>query len=66
MDKETSSRYIFVFMLLLIPFLAIDLSIKALIKMLPSISSLMIKLLYFERSGRTNKLPNFIYLLNVY
>ena len=30
MDDETSSRYIFLFMLLLIPFLVIGLSIKAL------------------------------------
>ena len=29
MDDETSSRYIFLFMLLLIPFLAIGLSINA-------------------------------------
>ena len=62
MDDETSSRYISLLMLLLIPFLVISLSIKALIIMLTNISPLMIKLLYFERSGKTNNLPNlFVY-----
>ena len=65
MDDETSSRYIFLLMLLLIPFLLIGLSIKALTIMQPNISSLMIKLLYFERSRQTNKLP-IKYLLTVF
>ena len=40
MDDETSTRYIFLFMLLPIPFLVIGLSIKALIIILPNISPL--------------------------
>ena len=62
MNDETSSRHIFLFMVLPIPFLVIGLSIKTLIIMLPNISPLMIKLLYFERSERTNKFPHlFLY-----
>ena len=63
MDDETSSLYIFLFMLLLIPFLVISLSIKALIIMLPNISPLMIKLLILKGlEGPINSVPNlFIY-----
>ena len=45
MDNETLARHNFLFILLLIPFLVIDLSIKTII-MLPKISPLMRKLLY--------------------
>ena len=53
MDDETSTRHIFFFMLLLIPFLVIDLNvIKALIIILPKISPLKIKLLYLKGLDR--------------
>ena len=64
MDDETSTRHIVLFMLLLIAFLVIGLSIKTLTIMLPKISPLMIKLLYLK--GLNRPINCQIYLSNKY